>query len=111
MCIRDSAKTSWPFSSATLNIAFGSISVTLPLNSKISSFDINYFFVSLYSIDLECPSRPSLSAIVIALFPISSIPSFVNSTSDIFFRKSNTDSPDENFALLDVGNTWLGPAT
>ena len=29
----------------------------------------------------------------------------------IFFRKSNTDSPDENFALLDVGNTWLGPAT
>ena len=29
----------------------------------------------------------------------------------IFFKKSETPSPEENLDVLPVGKTWLGPAT
>src|SRR5690625_6068257 len=51
------AKTVWPFSSSTLNIAFGSVSVTVPSTSIASSFTI--MLVSLLQINHSFVDRKS----------------------------------------------------
>ena len=75
--------TVWPFSSFTSNIAFGRHFKIFPLNSSTSSLD-NYLSPNLFSIDLACPSKPSLVARVITDGPRVSIHFFVKFISEIF---------------------------
>ena len=70
------AVTLCPLSNLTLNIAFGSKSVTTPSNSNVSCFP-NYLPFILDLILWAWPSNSSYSARCVAYSPIFSIPFFV----------------------------------
>jgi hypothetical protein len=63
------------------------------------------FFFNLILTEFACPSKFSCFAKFITDKPNLSIPVFVIFITDLLFKKSLTDKPEENLADPEVGKT------
>jgi len=69
-----------------------------------------YVRFSRMETDRPWAASPSASASVRADGPSFDKASASQASTLVRLRKSNTDSPDENRAVREVGSTWFGPA-